>query len=110
MTQYRIESDSFGELEVPVDKYYGAQSARSLLNFPIGIETMPKPLIRALGIVKYCAAEVNMGSGALDSELASSIMRAAQEVMDRLGAMHQDAYYIGEIESRENNEAQTQWV
>ena len=82
MTQYRIESDSFGELEVPVDKYYGAQSARSLLNFPIGIETMPKPLIRALGIVKYCAAEVNMTSGALDSELASSIMRAAEEVMD----------------------------
>ena len=82
MTQYRIESDSFGELEVPVDKYYGAQSARSLLNFPIGIETMPKPLIRALEIVKYCAAEVNRTSGALDSELASSIMRAAEEVMD----------------------------
>ena len=81
MTQYRIESDSFGELKVPIDKYYGAQSARSLINFPIGVETMPRPLIRALGIVKYCAAQVNMGSGALDSELANSIMQAAEEVM-----------------------------
>lgn len=81
MTQYRIESDSFGELKVPTDKYYGAQSARSLINFPIGVETMPKPMIRALGIVKYCAAKVNMGSGALDSELAKPIMQAAEEVM-----------------------------
>ena len=46
----RTESDSFGELTVPADKYYGAQTARSLINFPIGIETMPPALIRALGI------------------------------------------------------------
>lgn len=82
MTQYRIESDSFGELNVPMDKYYGAQTARSLINFPIGIETMPKPLVRALGVVKYCAAAVNMDSGLLGSDLARAIMQAAGEVMD----------------------------
>lgn len=80
MSTYRIESDSFGELKVPNDKYYGAQSARSLLNFPIGIETMPKPLIRALGIVKKSAAQVNMDLGLLDAKIAQAIMQAAEEV------------------------------
>ena len=47
--KYRVESDSFGELKVPADKYYGAQTARSLVNFSIGEETMPKPMVRALG-------------------------------------------------------------
>ena len=69
MKKFRIENDSFGKLEVPSDKYYGAQSARSLINFPIGIETMPEPLIRALGIVKLSAAQVNMDIGILDSKL-----------------------------------------
>lgn len=82
MTTYRIENDSFGELKVPVDKYYGAQSARSLINFPIGVETMPKPLIRALGIVKQSAAKVNMDFGVLNTLLGKAIMRAAGEVMD----------------------------
>lgn len=81
MTTYRIESDSFGELKVPTDKYYGAQSARSLKNFPIGVETMPKPLIRALGIVKQCAAQVNMDLGLLKPSAAKVIIKAAAEVM-----------------------------
>ncbi len=82
MTTYRTESDSFGELKVPADKYYGAQSARSLLNFPIGEETMPKPLIRALGIIKQSAAKVNMDLGILDKTIAQSIMEAAGEVIE----------------------------
>ncbi len=82
MTSYRVESDSFGELKVPSDKYYGAQSARSLINFPIGVETMPTPLIRALGMVKQCAAQTNMDAGILDKRLGSAILQAAQEVME----------------------------
>ncbi len=82
MTNYRIESDSFGELKVPADKYYGAQSARSLINFPIGLETMPKPLIRALGIVKQAAAKVNTEFGLLNTTLAKAIEQAAGEVME----------------------------
>ena len=82
MTTYRIESDSFGELKVPADKYYGAQSARSLINFPIGVETIPKPLIRALGIVKQSAAQVNMDFGVLNTTIGKAIMKAAGEVME----------------------------
>ena len=82
METLRIESDSFGELNVPSDAYYGAQSARSLINFPIGEEKMPEPLIRALGIVKYSAAKVNMQMGLLDTTIANAIMSAATEVMD----------------------------
>ena len=82
MSRYRIENDSFGELKVPADKYYGAQSARSLINFPIGIETMPKPLIRALGIIKQAAAQVNMNLGVLDTTLGLAIVQAAGEVME----------------------------
>ena len=82
MSTYRIETDSFGELKVPSDKYYGAQSARSLLNFPIGIETMPKPLIHALGIVKKSAAIVNSSFEKLDSDITDAIIEAATEVID----------------------------
>lgn len=82
MKKVRIESDSFGELEVPSDVYYGAQSARSLINFPIGEETMPKPLIRALGIVKYAAAKVNTKFGLLDSKISDAIAEASMEVME----------------------------
>lgn len=80
--QYRLESDSFGELQVPSDKYYGAQTARSLINFDISTETMPIPLIHALGILKYCAAKANMQLGGLDESLAKAIMQAAGEVKD----------------------------
>ena len=82
MKSYRIESDSFGELKVPTDKYYGAQSARSLINFPIGEETMPKPLIAALGIVKKSAAQVNIDFGVLDSAIGDAIIEAAHEVAE----------------------------
>lgn len=80
MTDYRIENDSFGELKVPADKYYGAQTARSLINFPIGIETMPKPLIHALGIIKKSAAIVNKSFNVLDPSIADSVIQAASEV------------------------------
>ncbi|WP_422023719.1 class II fumarate hydratase [Roseibium sp.] len=78
--QVRMESDSFGTLEIPSDKYYGAQTARSLINFPIGGETMPPPLIHALGVIKQAAARVNAAQGKLDPKLADAIERAASEV------------------------------
>ncbi|GAB4124515.1 MAG: class II fumarate hydratase [Rhodothalassiaceae bacterium] len=76
----RIERDSFGELEVAADRYWGAQTQRSLGNFPIGGERMPLPLVRALGIVKQAAAAVNRSFGDLDPKLADAIIRAASEV------------------------------
>ena len=82
MKEYRIESDSFGNLKVPCEKYYGAQSARSLINFPIGEETMPKPLIAALGIVKKSAAQVNVDFGLLDLPIGNAIIEAACEVAE----------------------------
>ncbi len=82
MSSYRFESDSFGSLEIPAAKYYGAQTARSLINFPIGEETMPKPLIRALGIVKCCAAQVNIDLGMLKPTLGQVIIQAADEVIN----------------------------
>ena len=67
----RTESDSMGEIEVPADRYWGAQTQRSLHHFDIGIETMPKPLIRAFGVLKGAAAEVNRDLGRLDANLAA---------------------------------------
>ena len=78
----RTETDSFGPLEVPNEKYFGAQTARSLINFPIGTETMPLPLVSALGIVKEAAARVNMKMGVLPQELGNAIAQAAGEVKD----------------------------
>lgn len=78
--QVRMESDSFGTLEIPSGKYYGAQTARSLINFPIGGETMPPPLIHALGVIKQAAARVNAAQGKLDPKLADAIKQAASEV------------------------------
>jgi fumarate hydratase class II len=82
MTATRTETDSFGPLEVPSDKYWGAQTQRSLQNFKIGGETMPKPLIRALGIIKRSAALANKEQGSIDAKLADAIAAAAQEVID----------------------------
>ncbi|MBO0347333.1 class II fumarate hydratase [Roseibium sp. CAU 1637] len=76
----RTETDSFGALDIPSDKYYGAQTARSLINFPIGGETMPKPLVHALGIIKQAAAHVNTAQGKLDPKLSEAIAQAAAEV------------------------------
>jgi fumarate hydratase class II len=78
----RTETDSFGPLQVASDRYWGAQTERSLGNFKIGGETMPVPLIRALGIVKYAAAAVNMKLGVLDATIGKPILQAANEVMD----------------------------
>ncbi|MCI4643409.1 MAG: class II fumarate hydratase [Hyphomonadaceae bacterium] len=78
----RTESDSFGELQVPADKYFGAQTARSLINFPIGEETMPAPLVRALGVVKRSAAMANKALDNIEPELADAIVTAASEVAE----------------------------
>ena len=78
----RTESDSMGTIEVPADRYWGAQTQRSLQNFKIGDERMPRPLIRALAIVKHTSATVNEQLGKLDAELADIIRQIAQEVMD----------------------------
>jgi fumarate hydratase class II len=77
----RTESDSMGEIEVPADRYWGAQTQRSLHHFDIGIETMPKPLIRAFGILNGAAAGVNRDLGKLDGALAGLIEQAASEVI-----------------------------
>ncbi|OGX29757.1 MAG: fumarate hydratase, class II [Omnitrophica WOR_2 bacterium RIFCSPHIGHO2_01_FULL_52_10] len=81
MPDQRIESDSMGEIEVPVDKYYGAQTARSLLHFKIGAERFQPVLIRALAIVKKAAALTNVELGLLSKENGDLIIRAADEVI-----------------------------
>ncbi len=78
----RTETDTFGPIEVPANQYWGAQTQRSLGNFKIGGERMPLPLVRALGIVKKCAAKTNQALGELDAKLAETIVAAAQEVID----------------------------
>ena len=82
MTKTRTETDTFGPIEVPADRYWGAQAQRSLGNFRIGFEKQPLPIIRALGIVKRAAAETNMDLGHLDKKLGAVIIRAAQEVIE----------------------------
>ena len=82
MTATRTETDTFGPIEVASDVYWGAQTQRSLGNFKIGWEKQPKPVIRALGIVKRAAAEANMELGKLDPEICKVIVAAAQEVID----------------------------
>jgi fumarate hydratase class II len=78
----RTETDTFGPIEVPSDRYWGAQSQRSLGNFKIGGERQPTPIIRALGVVKRAAAEANMELGRLDPTIGNAIVEAAQEVID----------------------------
>src|SRR6201999_3910463 len=82
MTATRTETDTFGPIEVPADRYWGAQTQRSIQNFKIGWEKQPPPIIRALGIVKRAAAEANMELGKLDQDVALPIIMAAQEVID----------------------------
>src|ERR1700727_3089745 len=79
--QTRTESDSMGKIEVPNDRYYGAQTARSLIHFDIGRETMPPELIRAFGVLKKAAALVNKDLGKLSAEKAKLIVQAADEVI-----------------------------
>ena len=77
----RQETDSMGTIEVPSDRYYGAQTARSLLHFDIGDDTKPRELIRALGVLKKACALVNEDLGKLPSEKSALIARAADEVI-----------------------------
>jgi fumarate hydratase class II len=82
MTATRTESDTFGPIDVPADRLWGAQTQRSLENFRIGAERMPLPVVRALGIVKHAAARVNARFGILEPRLAEAIGKAASEVAD----------------------------
>ena len=81
MTAARIETDSFGPIEVPTDKYWGAQTQRSLINFPIGWERQPVAVSHALGVVKRAAAEANMELGNLDRKIGKAIVKAANDVI-----------------------------
>ncbi len=78
----RTEYDSMGPVDVPSDAYWGAQTQRSLTNFKIGDHKMPRPMIKALGLVKYACAEANASLGLLDDETKEAIQQAAQEVIE----------------------------
>ncbi|MEL7173552.1 MAG: class II fumarate hydratase, partial [Pseudomonadota bacterium] len=82
MSATRTETDSFGPIEVPADRYWGAQTQRSIANFPIGWEKQPIAIVRALGVIKRAAAEANMAQGKLERDLGEAIVKAAQEVVD----------------------------
>ncbi|WIY24182.1 class II fumarate hydratase [Parasedimentitalea psychrophila] len=80
MSETRTETDSFGPLEVPADKYWGAQTQRSIINFPIGWERQPIAIVRALGVIKKACAQANIELGKLDAERGDAIIQAAAEV------------------------------
>lgn len=82
MTDTRTETDSFGPLEVPSDKYWGAQTQRSLKNFPIGWERQPIAIVRALGVIKMACAQVNKDLGKIPADLADAMIAAASEVVE----------------------------
>ena len=90
MKNCRLEHDSMGAIEVPVHRYWGAQTQRSIANFPIGVNRFrwQRPMIRALGILKRAAAQANAELDELSPELAQAIMRAADEVIDGKLDMH----------------------
>ena len=81
-TPTRMESDSFGPIDVAADRYWGAQTERSRRNFRIGEEKMPQPLVRALAMVKKAAALANVELGLIDERLAKAIVEAADEVIE----------------------------
>ena len=78
----RLESDAFGSLDIPADRHWGAQTQRSLENFRIGTERMPAPVIRAFGVIKRAAAEVNRDLGSLDARRATAIVRVARDIAE----------------------------
>ena len=82
MSEFRIEKDSMGEMRVPANAYYGAQTQRAVLNFPISGLRLPRPFIRAMGLIKKAAAEVNVELKRLDPEMAKAIIQAAEEVIE----------------------------
>ena len=77
----RIEADTMGEIEVPADRYFGAQTARSIINFDIGEDRMPRSVIRAFGILKQAAADTNVMLGTLDDNVGKLISEACEEVI-----------------------------
>lgn len=82
MSEYRIEKDSMGEVKVPSKAYYGAQTQRAVLNFPISGLRMPRPFIRAMGLIKKAAAETNRELGRLDADIAAAVTAACDEVIE----------------------------
>ena len=78
---FRVERDTMGDVEVPSDRYYGAQTSRSLVNFDIGEDTMPRSIIRAFGILKGAAAQTNVDLGQLDKEVGALVSAACEEVI-----------------------------
>jgi len=82
MSETRTETDSFGPLDVPSEKYWGAQTQRSIMNFPIGWEKQPVAIVRALGVIKKACAMANKESGKLDAKIADAIIQAAGEVFE----------------------------
>ncbi|MCH2066684.1 MAG: class II fumarate hydratase [Shimia sp.] len=81
MADTRTETDSFGPLEVPSDKYWGAQTQRSIMNFPIGWEKQPVAIVRALGVIKQACAMQNKATGKMDAKIADAVIQAASEVV-----------------------------
>ena len=114
-TTVRIETDSLGKVEVPVDALYGAQTQRAAENFPVSGLRLPRRVIRALALIKKAAAEVNRDSGKLDAKLADAIIQAAHEVAggaarrrlrrrhlpDRVGHLQQHERQRGDREPRD---------
>lgn len=82
MSDTRTETDSFGPLEVPTDKYWGAQTQRSIMNFPIGWEKQPVAIVRALGVIKKACAMANKASGKMEDRIADAVIAAAGEVIE----------------------------
>ena len=80
MKKFRIENDSFGQIKVPIDKYWGAQTQRSIINFPIGWEQQPASIVRALGIIKAAAARINIRQNLLEKKIGEAIIEASLEV------------------------------
>src|SRR3954464_112675 len=104
-TEFRIESDSMGDMQVPVDAYYGAQTARAVENFPISILRFQRPFIRAMGLIKKHGAITNNELGLLDARLAKAIQTAAQEVAEGLldGQFVLDIFQTGSRPSSNKN-------
>ena len=94
MTEKRIEKDSFGEIKVPADKYWGAQTQRSLKNFSIGWEKQPTNIIKAFGIIKKAAALVNIENGQLRKKESVS-MPASRFRANVLDVLHREGYIRG---------------
>src|SRR5690349_12630838 len=80
--EFRIEADSMGQMQVPADAYYGAQTARAVENLPISNLRFSRPFIRALGLIKKQAAVTNSSLGLLPEKISAAIQKAAQEVVD----------------------------